>query len=511
MPRRNRAILAALVAAVCVVVLAAPAAGGPQRAIVWDLHSKYITKSEALAGLTTPATVAAAGPTGLRSWVFLPNGYTSAHCWPVLYLMHTAYVPDEWLGSQPVFAKLPAIVVIPGGGNGWSTDWWNNGARSPGWEKWFFNELVPKVSSTFPICPGRSNHAIAGASMGGYEGMYLAAQRPDYFGTAASFSGVIAIADQSIQYGYGPSREIWGPPGGFYEVGHDPAYLLPALRDTRLFVDVGNGLLPNGQSPGTPNSPSAVGTQLLEAVMRDQASLFLTAAHKDQINVSFWEHNGIHNQDNWDSDLTQFIASNPFAAVPINPPSWRYATTDRSGDAWGWRFSFSQPPTTVETFEYSNGTLRLTGAGKVVLDSPSGHRFRGSLPLSIRGGALRTIHAPAPVFRPTSLPIDIVLRPLRVGRHTPLRVMFTARALPPGSSYFVTAFQSTANCVSGAFTQVKKVKAGQHVSVTLAPGANTGRKGLAWCKGNGTVDVTLIHGASFMSGKLMAQAAFRTR
>ncbi len=299
-------------------------ASATTRVITWNMHSRYANKTEATVGLLPPL-VPLAGPTGLRSWVVLPNGYTSQRCWPVLYLLHQVGAPDAWLQQQIVYANLPAIVVIPGGGDTWYTNWWNSGARVPGFENWVFNELMPKVSKSFAVCPERNMHAIAGASMGGYGAVYLASQRPDYFGTVGSFSGVLDLADPVIQYGYIGYKQIWGPPGAAYEFGHDPTYLLPNLANTRIFASVGNGTPISSQSD---DSRLAVG---LEAVMRNQVTLFRAAAAKAHVPVHFDEHAGTHSQDNANVSLQDFMAYNPFAKVVLSPATWRYSTI---GSQW---------------------------------------------------------------------------------------------------------------------------------------------------------------------------------
>src|SRR5207244_7312533 len=67
------------------------------------------------------------------------------------------------------------------------------GTRSPGWERYHLEELIPFIERKFRIRRGRRWHAIAGLSMGGEGAMFYATQRPGYFGSAASFSGVLSL------------------------------------------------------------------------------------------------------------------------------------------------------------------------------------------------------------------------------------------------------------------------------------------------------------------------------
>ena len=76
---------------------------------------------------------------------------------------------------------------MPEGDRGFYTNWWNDGRRGdPGWERYDLEELIPLVERRFRIRRARRWHAIAGLSMGGMGTMYLASQRPHYFGSAAS-------------------------------------------------------------------------------------------------------------------------------------------------------------------------------------------------------------------------------------------------------------------------------------------------------------------------------------
>jgi S-formylglutathione hydrolase FrmB len=496
--------LAALMLAACPT---APQASAAQRVITWNLRSKYVTKSQAIAGLEG-TLVPIAGPTGLRSWVVLPNGYTATRCWPVLYLLHAAGAANEWLVQQQVYENLPAIVVIPGGGPGQYTNQWNDGARSPAWENWFFDEVMPKVSKTFPICAQRRFHAIAGSSMGGFGAMYLASQRPDYFGTAASFSGVIAISDPVIEFGFGSFSAVWGPPGGFYELGHDPSYLLPNLAHTRLFVDVGNGI------PIDPVSPKEQQFGALgEAVMSHEASVFVAAAHRDHVRIKFDEHDGIHTQDNWNLDLQQLMAQDPFGAAVQASRSWRFTTVAQDSEAWGYQFDFSTPPGSLESFAYSRGTLRGVGTGRVTLISPAGKRLRAKLPFVLMHGTLSTGRPGANPNRPSTLPIPLTLRSRLVARRALLHVSFKTGHLGAGRAYELKTFQSGSKCTTLSIARVGETQPGHTVRFTIRPGAAPGHPRGEWCKGPGQVNLTVVqkHASSIEIGTLVGEIGFVVR
>ena len=175
-----------------------------------------------------PATVVWNGddhPQELRANVLLPDGYDAKRRYPVLFLLHgvgDAY--DTWAkperGDIEQTAKgFPGIIVMPEGDRGFYTNWWNDGKRGdPGWERYDLEELIPLVERKFRIRKARRWHAIAGLSMGGMGTMYLASQRPHYFGSAASFSGFVSHQSPGVDLGLqlvgGVEYEkIFGPAG----------------------------------------------------------------------------------------------------------------------------------------------------------------------------------------------------------------------------------------------------------------------------------------------------------
>ena len=489
-----------------VLMLAAwtPGAAAAQRVITWNLHSKYITKAQALYGLETLAPLA--GPTGLRTWVVLPDGYTANRCYPVLYLLHAAGGPNEWLEAQAAYQHLHAIVVIVGGGLSEYANWLNGGKRRPGWEDFIFNELIPKVSRSFNVCAGRRFHAIAGSSMGGLGALYLASQRPAYFGTAGSFSGLIAITDPLIEAGFGTYHTIWGARGGFYEVGHDPTYLVPNLKHTRVFVYVGNGQPLN-------SSDATSGIKVIEeAVMRHEASLFLAAAHRAHVQVHYEIHNGIHSQDNWDLDLAHLMAHGLFGRVSNSPATWQYTTTEQHAEAWGYRFDFAKPPSSLEVFSYADGALRASGTGQVSAQTPAGQSFRATLPFTYRNGTVRSGGSKVTVHPPPRLPITLGLRQNPISPGQPLRVFFTAKRLARGSVYQLSAFQASA-CTATPVARVRSAPPGHVVSFALRAGGGAGHRTNHWCKGYGILNLAVVSARdpARQIGKFAGQTTFTVR
>ncbi|MDQ3742739.1 MAG: esterase family protein, partial [Actinomycetota bacterium] len=296
-------------------------------------------------------------PRVLRANVLLPDGYDAdpARRWPVLFLLHglgDSYA--TWAGDsgqvQEIARGLPAIVVMPEAARGFYTSWWNEGRRGdPGWERFFLDELVPLVEQRFRVMPGRRWHAVAGLSMGGMGSTFLASQLPSYFGSAATFSGFVGHQRPEIPaglraYGGVDYERIFGPVDGFYATGHNPARLTDNLRWTRLFVTVGDGT----PAPGVQSSPPAVaGGGVAEAELRAQNDEFAVAARRSGVDVDYRPKQGVHDWPYWRAALRDAIAWDLFAPVEEAPSSWTYRTVAQTGEAWGLRYRFEEPPADV--------------------------------------------------------------------------------------------------------------------------------------------------------------------
>ena len=480
-------LLVCVCALVVAFVLPAPSSA-QQRVLTWNLTSRYVTSKDAIAGLTG-SVAASAGPTGLRTWVVLPTDYTPSRCWPVLYLLHSSGVVREWLWAESILANLNAIVVIPGGGDSQYSNWWNNGKRSPGFENWILDELLPTVSRRLPICASRQSHAIAGASMGGFGALYLASQRPDYFGTAATFSGVNAITDPIIELGFSLYTYVWGPTGGFYAIGHDPVHLLENLRHTRLLAESGNGSPINAADTDPGNG------RLIELAMIQETNDFVAAARKARAQLTFIRHAGIHTEPNFQDSLSRFIAWNPFGAVTSDPASWTFATVRTTGQAWGYRYAFASAPMQLERFSYRNHQLRVDGSGRVTLWPPNGRRITARLPFTLRGRVVRQLK-PGQTNgsqAPATLPVALSVTPARPSRGKRLTVRFrTDRRLRTDQTYELIVRQAYGGCILDATARVRQRSEGKLVTVQISPGRGSGHPAGRWCRGGGRVELLIV-------------------
>jgi S-formylglutathione hydrolase FrmB len=269
-------VLRAAVLAAFLLLPATAAAAGPG-----DLT---VTRTEQLSprlveyGFTTPAL---AGETNVR--IVLPAGYKDhpRRHYPVLYLLHgccDADVPGSraWTvhgEAEQATAAYPLIVVMPDGGRGgFYSDWYRNGlGGTPEWETYHLGELMPWVDEHFRTRARRGGRVIAGLSMGGYGAMKYAAEHPDRFVAAATFSGAVDL-NQIAPEVEGLSALDGGTPGSVFGLRQteeirwrtqNPWDLADNLRGLQLTLRTGNG------EPGPYDSPGS-GTDPLESSVHDQ-------------------------------------------------------------------------------------------------------------------------------------------------------------------------------------------------------------------------------------------------
>jgi hypothetical protein len=257
--------------------------------------------------------------------------------------------------------------------------------------------------------------------MGGEGAMYYATQRPGYFGTAASFSGVLSLQRPEWPAGFDTQGEnhqdVYGDPDAqrFYWTGHNPAALIRNLAHTRLFVAVGNGV------PDTPGEVSNYFGAIAESDLHQHADDFVAAAAANGIPVTYHPQGGIHDWPYWRRHLAQAIQWGLFAPVEEQPAAWTFQTVARSGRMWDLDYSFEADPTALETFNRSGNTLAATGTGRVRITTPEGCRLTATLPFT----------EPLPFgCTPARLRLTVRPRRARAGRRTTFRFRVTARSKP---------------------------------------------------------------------------------
>jgi S-formylglutathione hydrolase FrmB len=370
--------------ALCLLAACAPA-HAEQTLITLTTTSKVVDPAKQQ--FNDPPCNAPARPNALRVNVLLPDGYDGSknQRWPVLYLLHghgDSY--DAWAapcaGNVREVAKgFPGIIVMPEAAQGWYADWWLGGQRGgPAWERYYRDELIPLIEKRFRIRPEREFHAIAGLSMGGEGAVYLAEQLPGYFGSVASFSGPLSI--QRTEYADGGMdtqgqkfTDVFGPPDGFYATAHNPMANVANLKNTRVYVTVGDGV-------GSPDELSNYFAHVAEAELRLQAEDFVGAAQQAGVDVTYAPRDGIHAWKYWRQHLAAALPWGFYKPVPNAPTAWTLQTASQTGRAWGFRWTFAQPPSGLVTFKRDGAKIGATGAGSVTMKAPNGATFSATLP-----------------------------------------------------------------------------------------------------------------------------------
>lgn len=352
-------------------------------------------------------------PAPPRANVLLPAGYDPHRRYPLVVFLNGLglnYSSYAKLGLTKPLETLDAIVVMPEGGNGWYTDWWNDGTRgSPAWESYELDTVIPTILARYPIRPERRDHALIGISMGGLGATYLGGRLPGFFGSVASLSGFVdpqwnaavtqpamATFSSAAQNGDRDPAPVYGPPDGFYATGHNPTRLVENLASTRLFVSTGTGV-PSRSDP-RPSAFEVTEEKIIDP-MSENFDRALTAAG---IDVTYQVHAGVHGVPDFLDEVHAMLEWGLFAPVAAQPAQWKNATVATSGQLWDFNYRFERAPTQVVEFEQSGTTLSVSAAGSAV---------------AITAGSGCVIHTatPATVHLPDRRPIS-PREPGRVGR-----------------------------------------------------------------------------------------------
>jgi S-formylglutathione hydrolase FrmB len=336
-----------------------------------------------------------------RANVLLPAGYDPHHRYPVLFLLNGLQTDYDWFarwGFTKELADLhfPGIVVMPEGGSGWYSDWWNNGERGqPSWETYDLDSVIPTVLARYPILPQRQYHAIAGISMGGMGSALLGGRLPGFFGSVISLSGFVdpqlecegtsqasgcsSIGPYVTAAGMGLTSEaplkndydldpVLGPPLGFYATGHNPSALVVNLEQTRVFVSTGNGV-PSSADLADPTALSAEAPAdyaLERAVIYPMSQDYARALQTAGIDATYQVHDGGHLIPDFLNEVKAMVAWGVFKPVVTDPQAWVNDTVATTGHLWEVGYRFSEPPTEVVRFRQSGSVLSISAAGSAV-------------------------------------------------------------------------------------------------------------------------------------------------
>lgn len=329
---------------------------------------------------------------GPRAKVLLPDSYNPRKAYPLLVLLiglqsHYSDWSDPGQGEIAKIAKdFPGIIVMPEGGDGWYTDWWNGGKRgSPAWESYVLDEVIPQIQERYRVRPGRRWHSLAGVSMGGLGTAYLGSRLPGFFGSIAVFSGfvdtqiipLIPVFQSAISYGgasVAPTDPfvLYGPPGGFYESGHNPARLAANLAHTRVFVTTGDGT-PLVQDPGGIILGLGIVGQSEElGIIHPMSASYANALRAAHVDLTYDSHPGNHDWNNFRDEFRAAVAWGLFKPVVERPSAWVNDTVATHGTLWDVRYRFDAPPDRVVRFRRSGSRLSIGAAGSPVAITTAG-------------------------------------------------------------------------------------------------------------------------------------------
>jgi S-formylglutathione hydrolase FrmB len=187
--------------------------------------------------------------------ILVPKSWTAGakKTWPVVYALHGGR--DTYLSwtrgtdIEETAAAWNTLVVMPEGGSGGYTDWFNHGqGGSPKWETWHIDEVQQLVERNFHAGTSR---AVMGMSSGGQGAITYAARHPGMFKWASSFSGALdmlapGVPALMIYTAAGSTSDpyrVWGDPvtNRANWKAHDPTTLIKNLRGTKIYISCGDG------------------------------------------------------------------------------------------------------------------------------------------------------------------------------------------------------------------------------------------------------------------------------
>jgi S-formylglutathione hydrolase FrmB len=313
-----------------------------------------------------------------RANVLLPAGYNPHESYPLVVFLNGLdfnYNSYAKYGLTTPFDRLGAIVVMPEGGNGWFTDWWNDGDRGdPSWESYELEAVIPTILARYPILPQRRYHALIGISMGGLGATYLGGRLPGFFGSVATLSGFVdtqydaslvqpamAYYSSAVTNGDNDPDPIYGLPDSFYAGGHNPALLTNNLEYTRVFESTGTGV--PSKADLDPGQFDTFEESKVIYPMNERYHEALVAAGVD---VTYQVHPGNHDIPDFLNEIKAMLRWGLFRPVVTEPESWNSRTVASRGQLWDFNYRFANPPSQIVTFRQSGTTLSISAAGSAV-------------------------------------------------------------------------------------------------------------------------------------------------
>lgn len=262
---------------------------------------------------------------------------------PTLYLLNGASggvdASSNWPDQTDMatfFTDKQVNVVVPrGGAYSYYTNW-----RRPDpilgtnqWITFLNNELPPLIDAALGTT---RTQALAAISMAGSSALMLAADKPGFYKSVASYSGCATTSSPLGQAfvrlvvegrGEGDTRNMWGPSNDPLWVRNDAVVNAYKLRGTKLYIAAGNGLpgphdtLANKRLDG---SQAALVNQIvlgggIEAIINNCTHALADRLHQLRIPATIaFRSTGTHSWGYWQDDLHK---SWPLIARSLNIPA----------------------------------------------------------------------------------------------------------------------------------------------------------------------------------------------
>ncbi|MEV0247118.1 alpha/beta hydrolase-fold protein [Nocardia sp. NPDC050712] len=384
-----------------IALAAAPAAAQPPPPqAVSIVDRQWLT--ERTLGLTV-ATDAFADPVPVE--VTFPAGYRAdgAQRWPVTYYLagtgHDQTTFRATYDGEANTASYPSIVVAPRGDAGFWSDWLDNDAdRSPKYESFVIEQLIPLVDANFRTVPDRAHRAIMGESMGGFGTMLLSARHPDRFVAAASLSGVPDtnlpitwnVLSQAPLIQGGRPDAIYGP-RATEEIrwrGHNPADLAGNLRGVDLQLYTGNGVYDpaHGETPVEASIGCALERELVHPPSSSMHAVLSAHGIAHHWVDMPW---GCHGVALFEAQIRQATRrfEQVFADPPAVPERFDFRSIEPAFEVWGWSVR-ADPRRAVEFLDLAaadSGGLTITGSGRTTITTPPLPRGSGAPTVTVDG------------------------------------------------------------------------------------------------------------------------------
>ena len=165
--------------------------------------------------------------------VLLPPGYDAnkTQRFPILYFFHGLGDDEQmfvhtggWNLVEDLWERKQLgefLIVTPAAG---ATFYINSHDGKTRYEDFLVQEFLPGIEKKFRVKPGRENHAVSGASMGGYGALHLAFRHPELFSSVSAHSAALIEKLPTFLAGVAPNSGRGRVLGSTFGIPSDPVF-----------------------------------------------------------------------------------------------------------------------------------------------------------------------------------------------------------------------------------------------------------------------------------------------